>query len=78
MVSYWSSTYEKYRIYPMILNVRNVLTKDYKYKVSYLLGYFVLFKKLRKVKIPYWISRSNLSEETIEELNKVVRRLNRE
>jgi hypothetical protein len=61
----------------LYLNCRNVLTKNYKYQVSYLLIMGLVFRKLVKLKIPYFIKRSNLSKEVIEEIDKTVRFLNR-
>lgn len=62
------------------LTLRNckILSKNYKYVVSYFYFLIIFRKKFGIFKIPYWITKSNLTEEIILELDEVVKQLNRE
>ena len=62
----------------MYLDCRNVLSKNYKWKINYLLITGIIFKKIYSIKIPYFIKSSNLDKQTIEAIHKVVNKLNRE
>lgn len=56
----------------------NVLSKNYKWKTSYIMFTGVVLGKFYHIKIPYWLWRSNLSDDSIKHLNKIVTKLNRE
>jgi len=56
----------------------NVLTKNYKYVVSYIWFTTVMFNKFISLKLPYWISKSRVSPELREEMERVIKELGRE
>ena len=62
----------------LVLNCRNVLTKNYKWELSYVIIIGVVFKRLYKLKIPYFAKRSGLTDDVIVQIDKTVRKLNRE
>lgn len=52
-------------------------TKDYKYKIHYIHVYFLFFG-FRRIKIPYWISKSGLTGKHIKALDDIMRKLKAE
>lgn len=55
----------------MFLNCRNVLTKNYKWSISYIIFMFIFRRKLYTFRIPYFIKKG-LTQGQIDAINEVM------
>lgn len=55
----------------MLLNCRNVFTKNYKWLISYVILMFVFRRKLYTFKIPYFIKKG-LTQGHIDAINEIM------